>query len=79
VTESRFFGRHVCRELESYSPELLFVPRSAKYDLRDVAAVEQLFSEIRPDVVVHLAAVVGGIGAIERTQALFYDNSMCRC
>ena len=40
-----------------------FVPRSAQYDLRDLDAVRRLFADARPDIVIHLAARVGGIGA----------------
>ena len=72
-----FLGRHVCQELETYSPKNIFVPRSTKYDLRDTAAVEQLFCDARPDIIVHLAAVVGGIGANrENPGRYFYDNAM---
>ncbi len=72
-----FLGRHVCRELESRSPAAIFVPRSAEYDLRDSAAVEELFCDTRPDIVIHLAAVVGGIGANRANPGrYFYDNAM---
>lgn len=72
-----FLGQNVCRELESYQPKSIFVPRSSQYDLRDPAAVEQLYVDSRPDVVVHLAAVVGGIGANrENPGRYFYDNAM---
>jgi GDP-L-fucose synthase len=53
----------------------IVVPRSAEYDLRTEAAVERLYREHRPAVVLHLAAVVGGIGANrERPGSFFYDN-----
>jgi GDP-L-fucose synthase len=53
----------------------IFVPRSADYDLVDRLAVRRLFSETRPEVVFHLAARVGGIGANARNPAkYFYDN-----
>lgn len=72
-----FLGRFVCQELESYVPASIFVPRSAQYDLRDAAAVKQLFHEARPQVVIHLAAVVGGIGANRANPGrYFYDNAM---
>ena len=72
-----FLGKQVCRELEIHSPELIFVVRSAKYDLRDASAVEELYCDSRPDIVVHLAAVVGGIGANrENPGRYFYDNAM---
>ncbi len=58
-----FLGQHVCRELEKLKPASIFVPRSRQYDLREPAAVRDLMQTQRPEVVVHLAAVVGGIGA----------------
>lgn len=72
-----FLGKNVCRELEAYSPRLIFVPRSAHYDLRDPLAVEQLFCDAQPDIVIHLAAVVGGIGANRANPGrYFYDNAI---
>ncbi len=72
-----FLGDPVCQALRAYGPADLFVPRSAHYDLRDRAAVRRLFRDHRPDVVVHLAAVVGGIGA-NRTNPgrFFFDNAI---
>src|SRR5947209_18202126 len=60
-----FLGRPVCQELEKYGPADIFVPRSAAYDLRDRVSVRRLFQVARPEVVIHLAAVVGGIGRSE--------------
>jgi len=72
-----FLGRFVCQELESYAPASIFVPRSAQYDLRDATAVKQLFHDAKPQIVIHLAAVVGGIGANrENPGRYFYDNAM---
>jgi GDP-L-fucose synthase len=51
------------------------VPRSREYDLRQREAVLDLLADARPDVVIHLAAVVGGIGANQaRPAEFFYDN-----
>jgi GDP-L-fucose synthase len=72
---SGFLGRALCRQLERSGPAEVVVPRSAVYDLRDPDAVRRLFREARPDVVIHLAAVVGGIGANrENPGRFFYDN-----
>lgn len=72
-----FLGREVCRALAAREPAAISVPRSAQYDLRDRAAQSRLFADFRPDVVIHLAAVVGGIGA-NRANAgrYFYDNAI---
>jgi GDP-L-fucose synthase len=72
---SGFLGSYVVRELEKAGCRHIFVPRSQQYDLRDQAAVQQLYADARPDVVIHLAARVGGIGANrENPGSYFYDN-----
>ena len=76
---SGFFGSHVVEELERHgvSRNRLLLPRSAEYDLVREDSVARLFREMRPDVVVHLAAVVGGIGANSaRPGEFFYKNLM---
>jgi len=70
-----FFGSHLVDRLRARGCQKLFVPRSAEYDLRQMPAVEQVFEISRPDVVFHLAARVGGIGANRaRPGEFFYDN-----
>ena len=72
-----FLGRHVVRELGRYSPAQIFVPRQRDYDLRDRDAILRALDVSAPDVVVHLAATVGGIGANRENPArYFYDNAM---
>ncbi|MGH2351515.1 MAG: GDP-L-fucose synthase family protein [Chloroflexota bacterium] len=70
-----FLGRYVVEALRGHGCRDVFVPRSADYDLRQESAVARLYAEHRPDVIVHLAAVVGGIGANrENPGSFFYDN-----
>jgi GDP-L-fucose synthase len=72
-----FLGRAVCRQLiEQGVPESnLFVPRSSEFDLTKSAAVQRLYEVQRPDVVIHLAADVGGIGAnMLHPGRFFYSN-----
>jgi GDP-L-fucose synthase len=74
-----FLGRHVVAALarRGARPERIVVPRSSEYDLRSEAAVARLYIEHAPTLVVHLAAVVGGIGANrEHPGSFFYDNLM---
>ncbi len=72
---SGFLGRRVVKRLESSGCADIFVPRSADYDLRQLEAVQQLYADARPDVVIHMAARVGGIGANrEKPGEFFYDN-----
>jgi GDP-L-fucose synthase len=74
---SGFLGRPLCEQLKQYHPAEVFVPRSAQFDLRDRGAVRRLFQTARPDVVVHLAAVVGGIGANRQNPGrFFFDNAI---
>jgi dTDP-glucose 4,6-dehydratase/GDP-L-fucose synthase len=72
-----FLGSHLVEELRSRGYEDIFVPRSNTYDLRDPDAVNQLYQDATPDVVIHAAATVGGIGANrERPGEFFYDNAI---
>ncbi len=70
-----FLGSYVVEGLERRGTRHIFVPRSAEFDLRDRAAIERMLEVSRPDVVIHLAAVVGGIGANrENPGRFFYEN-----
>lgn len=70
-----FLGSYVVKALRRRGAEQVFVPRSAEYDLRQREAVLALLSDARPHVIIHLAAVVGGIGANrEHPAEFFYDN-----
>jgi GDP-L-fucose synthase len=72
-----FLGRHVVARLEAAGAREVFVPRSAAYDLRDGAAIDQALADSRADLVIHLAATVGGIGANRDNPGLyFYDNAI---
>jgi GDP-L-fucose synthase len=72
-----FLGSHVVEALERAGCRNVFVPRSAEYDLRRADAVVRMYSDSRPEIVIHLAAVVGGIGANrENPGRFFYENMM---
>jgi GDP-L-fucose synthase len=74
---SGFLGQFVVRKLRELGCLQVFVPRSAEYDLREKDDVERLFDVARPHVIIHLAAVVGGIGANRTHPGLFFhDNAM---
>lgn len=71
-----FLGRHVVEELRQRRCEVI-APTSAEYDLVDGDAVRRLLAAARADIVIHLAARVGGIGANrERPAEFFYLNLM---
>jgi GDP-L-fucose synthase len=71
-----FLGSHVVEKLRAAGCEQLFAPRSREYDLREKSEVQRLYEDARPDVFIHLAAVVGGIGANRANPGrFFYDNA----
>jgi GDP-L-fucose synthase len=71
-----FLGRHVAEELERAGAKVEAVGR-AQYDLRQRAEIERMLAETGPDAVVHLAAVVGGIGANRAHPGRFlYENAI---
>jgi GDP-L-fucose synthase len=70
-----FLGRQVKEVLQSEGVRDIFIPRSKDYDLVEQEAVRRLFSNLAFDVVIHLAARVGGIGANQaHPGSYFYDN-----
>jgi GDP-L-fucose synthase len=72
---SGFLGRAVQAGLAGRGADHALVPTSSEYDLRDRDAVAQLFADLQPDLVIHLAARVGGIGANQARPAdLYLDN-----
>ncbi len=72
-----FLGRQVVAGLAQRGTAAVFVPRSRDYDLRRQEAIQDLLNDTRPSLVIHLAAVVGGIGANRaRPAEFFYDNLM---
>ncbi len=69
-----FLGSHVVHRLREQGCRP-FVPRSRDYDLRSGDGVRRFFDDARPEVVIHLAGVVGGIGANRANPGrFFYDN-----
>ncbi len=72
---SGFLGRVVTAKLVARGAEVI-APRSAEFDLTDAAAADRLFTEAAPDLVVHLAARVGGIGANLAAPADLYLSNL---
>lgn len=72
-----FVGRLVVETLRERGATEIFIPRKADYDLRDLSAVRAMLSDTRPNLIIHLAATVGGIGQNRAYPAdFFYDNIM---
>src|SRR4051794_18828002 len=71
-----FVGRRVCGRLERRGATEVFVPRRRDFDLTDPVAVARAYDAARPDVVVHLAAEVGGIGANRANPGRYFYANM---
>ena len=71
-----FLGRVVTSELEARGVGKIIVPRSAKYDLTEQDAVRDLYADSRPEIVIHLAAEVGGIGANRANPGRYFFANM---
>ncbi|HEY2382251.1 MAG TPA: GDP-L-fucose synthase [Terriglobia bacterium] len=70
-----FLGTHVVARLNAKQPASVFAPASAQYDLVKEANVIRLYEDFRPNLVIHMAARVGGIGANRATPGrFFYEN-----
>ena len=70
-----FLGRAVVAELKRRGCNHIFIPRSKDCDLRDPAAIRRMLQNFNPHLIIHLAAVVGGIGANRKNPGkFFYDN-----
>ncbi len=73
---SGFLGSRVVEKLGRKSPAQIFVPRREKYDLVETENVVRLYRDAQPDVVIHLAGEVGGIGANRANPGKFFYNNL---
>src|SRR6266478_9968606 len=72
-----FLGRFIANRLRGYPGVELFLPSHREYDLVEASHVKRLLSNTHPELVIHLAAVVGGIGANQKKPGkFFYENLM---
>ena len=72
-----FLGSFVLAALEKRGVTDVFVPHVEDYDLRDIQDIRRMLKDSNPDIIIHLAALAGGIGAnLERPAEFFYDNLM---
>ncbi|HLC06032.1 MAG TPA: GDP-L-fucose synthase [Anaerolineales bacterium] len=74
---SGFLGSYLLKRLEAHGARDAFVPRIEQYDLVELDGIRRMLRDARPEIVIHLAARVGGIGANRTHPAeFFYDNAM---
>lgn len=72
-----FVGSVLVEKLRERGCSEIFVPRSSEFDLREATDIQRLYRQARPHLVIHLAAVVGGIGANQANPGrFFYDNAI---
>jgi GDP-L-fucose synthase len=71
-----FLGSFLCERLEAAGAAELFIPRHVDYDLTEQDAVRQLYRDAEPDIVIHLAAEVGGIGANQANPGRYFYANM---
>lgn len=72
-----FLGTYVCQRLRQEGCQKLFVPRKSQYNLVEMDACNRVYQDSEPEIVIHLAAVVGGIGANQQNPGrFFYENLM---
>jgi len=72
-----FLGSHLIENLKSKGCENIFVPHIENYDLTTEKDIIKMYQDAKPDIVIHLAAVVGGIGANrEHPGSFYYKNLM---
>ena len=71
-----FLGSFVVEKLQRRGAKDIFIPRKNEYDLVQPEAIKQLLSDSQPDIIIHLAAQVGGIGANRKHPAEFFYNNL---
>jgi len=70
-----FLGSFVTKKLQERGAKEIFIPTIEKYDLVQIDSIKQMYEDCNPDIVIHLAAMVGGIGAnLEHPADFFYGN-----
>jgi GDP-L-fucose synthase len=71
-----FLGKVVCRKLQERGAQDIFVPTIEKYDLVSLEGINHMLEDAKPDLIIHLAAQVGGIGANREHPAEFFYNNL---
>jgi len=72
-----FLGSFVVKKLKERGCRNIFIPRSKDYDLVQMEGVKKVYKDAHPDIVIHLAAKVGGIGANSNNPGKFFYDNLC--
>ena len=73
---SGFLGSFVVEKLKQRNAAQVFVPRSSQYDLRQPQGISRMLQDFKADMIIHLAALAGGIGANRARPAEFFYNNL---
>ena len=71
-----FLGSYIIEKLQNRNAGNIFIPKIEDYDLTDPQAIQRMLDDSRPDIILHLAAQVGGIGANRDHPAEFFYNNL---
>ena len=71
-----FLGSYIIEKLQNRKAGDIFIPKIEDYDLTDPQAIRRMLDDSRPDIILHLAAQVGGIGANRDHPAEFFYNNL---
>ncbi|MGD8753933.1 MAG: NAD-dependent epimerase/dehydratase family protein, partial [Anaerolineales bacterium] len=72
-----FLGTFVIEALQKRGADDVFVPRVEQYDLTEPEAIQRMLQDAQPDIIIHLAALAGGIGVNQaRPAEFFFQNLM---
>lgn len=71
-----FLGQVIVRKLRKRGVKSIFIPKIEDYDLVTLDGINRMLSDARPDMIIHLAAQVGGIGANREHPAEFFYNNL---
>ncbi|MEW6680485.1 MAG: NAD-dependent epimerase/dehydratase family protein, partial [bacterium] len=71
-----FLGKNIVEKLKERGCQNIFIPRSKDYDLTREVNIERLYKDFPADLVIHLAAIVGGIGGNRENPGLYFYNNL---
>ncbi len=71
-----FLGQVIVRKLREHGAKSIFIPKIEDYDLVTLDGINRMLADARPDMIIHLAAQVGGIGANREHPAEFFYNNL---